>query len=376
LVERKEESEELGGYFVVNGNEKLIRMLIVQRRNHPMAIIRSSFEKRGKSYTQYGVQIRAVRPDQTSQTNVLHYLKDGNVTFRFSWRKNEYLVPAVMVLKALCETNDREIFDGLLSMEDRKNTFLTDRVELLLRTYKVYQLYSRTETLQYLGEKFRIVMRTAADMTDVEVGKEFLRKIVLVNLEDPKDKFRMLLFMIRKLYGLVEGSCCPDNPDAVQHQEILLGGFLYGMILKERVEDYLDNVMSEIRRQVNRGTLVDFNNKDHRVRIFSKVNENIGNALEYFLSTGNLASPSGLDLQQVSGFTVVAEKINFYRFISHFRMVHRGSFFAQLKTTTVRRLLPESWGEFSSARLKLPVLMPAQVSFALSTLPMEVLAVC
>ena len=82
------------------------------------------------------------------------------------------------------------------------------------------------------------------------------------------------------------------------------------------------------------------------MRVFNKVNENIGTALEYFLSTGNLASPSGLDLQQVSGFTVVAEKINFYRFISHFRMVHRGSFFAQLKTTTVRRLLPESWGGY------------------------------
>jgi len=345
LVEHKEESEELGGYFVVNGIEKIIRLLIVQRRNHPMAIIRPSFAKRGKSYSQYGVQIRTVRPDQTSQTNVLHYLNDGNVTFRFSWRKNEYLVPAVMILKALCETNDREIFDGLLSIPDRENTFLTDRVELLLRTYKAYQLYTRTETLQYLGEKFRIVMRVSADMTDVEVGKEFLRKIVLVNLEDPKDKFRMLLFMIRKLYALVEGSCQPDNPDAVQHQEVLLGGFLYGMILKERVDEYLDNIMTEIRKQVARGNLIDFNNKDHRVRILSKLNENIGNALEYFLSTGNLASPSGLDLQQVSGFTVVAEKINFYRFLSHFRMVHRGSFFAQLKTTTVRRLLPESWGK-------------------------------
>lgn len=347
LIERKEESEELGGYFVVNGIEKIIRLLIVQRRNHPMAIIRSSFGKRGKSYSPFGVQIRCVRPDQTSQTNVIHYLTDGNVTFRFSWRKNEYLVPALMVLKALCETNDREIFDGLLTMGDRENTFLTDRVELLLRTYKAYQLYSRTDTLQYLGEKFRIVMRVSPDMTDVEVGREFLRKIVLVNLKDPKDKFRMLLFMIRKLYSLVEGSCAPDNPDAVQHQEILLGGFLYGMIIKERVEEYLDNITSELRRQVSRGTLVDFTNKDHRIRVLNRVNENIGTALEYFLSTGNLASPSGLDLQQVSGFTVVAEKINFYRFISHFRMVHRGSFFAQLKTTTVRRLLPESWGGYS-----------------------------
>jgi DNA-directed RNA polymerase I subunit RPA2 len=344
LVERKEESEELGGYFICNGIEKIIRLLIVQRRNYPMGIVRSAFAKRGKTYSQYGVQIRCVRPDQTSQTNVLHYLNDGNVTFRFSWRKNEYLVPVVMILKALCETNDREIFDGLLSMLDRENTFLTDRVELLLRTYKAYQLYTRIETLQYLGEKFRVVMRLGTDMTDVEVGKEFLRKIVMVHLQDPTDKFRMILLMIRKLYALIEESCIPDNPDAVQHQEILLGGFLYGMIIKERVEEYLENVVSEFRR-LSKTTVIDMNNPTHVTRVFMKLNENIGAGLEYFLSTGNLSSPSGLDLQQVSGFTVVAEKINFYRFLSHFRMVHRGSFFAELKTTTVRRLLPESWGK-------------------------------
>lgn len=66
--------------------------------------------------------------------------------------------------------------------------------------------------------------------------------------------------------------------------------------------------------------------------------------MEYFLATGNLVSKTGLDLQQTSGYTIVAEKLNFYRYISHFRSVHRGSFFAELKTTTVRKLLPEAWG--------------------------------
>jgi hypothetical protein len=36
-------------------------------------------------------------------------------------------------------------------------------------------------------------------------------------------------------------------------------------------------------------------------------------------TAGNLVSKSGLDLSQVSGFTVVAEKLNFFRYISHFR---------------------------------------------------------
>lgn len=71
---------------------------------------------------------------------------------------------------------------------------------------------------------------------------------------------------------------------------------------------------------------------------------NIGKKLDYFLATGNLVSQTGLDLQQASGYTIIAEKLNFLRYIAHYRSIHRGAFFAELKTTTVRKLLPESWG--------------------------------
>ena len=358
LVEYKEESEELGGYFIVNGIEKLIRMLIVSRRNYPMAIIRGSFVKRGQAYTKFGMQIRSVRPDQTTQTNVLHYLNDGNVTFRFSWRKSEYLVPVMMILKALVQTNDREIFEGLVGVKGSKgaeNTFMTERVELLLRTYKAYNLTGKAETRAYLGEKFKPVLGVHDDISNEEAGCECLRKIVLVHLgnidvteSQNKDKFKMILFMIRKLYCLVNGECAVDNPDAVSSQEILLPGFLYGMIIKEKLDDWLRSIQGACQEWLLRPENTSFTDtkfvKDFSTHIMKRTSENVGGLLEYFLSTGNLVSPTGLDLQQTSGFTVVAEKINFYRFISHFRMVHRGSFFAQLKTTTVRKLLPESWG--------------------------------
>ncbi|RDL36946.1 DNA-directed RNA polymerase subunit beta [Venustampulla echinocandica] len=359
LVARKEEAEELGGYFVVNGIEKIIRLLIVNRRNFPMAIERPSFAGRGASYTKWGVIIRSVRPDQTSQTNVLHYLDDGNVIFRFSWRKAEFLVPVMMIMKALVETNDREIFDGIAGQnrsENSQSEFLFGRTELLLRTYKQYGLYTKRQTRALLGEKFRVVLDVPDTMSNYDCGTEFLRKIVLVHLGnvnvtdvEDNDKFKMLLFMTKKLYALVSGECAVDNPDAVQNQEILLGGFLYGMIIKERLNDWLSlQLRLALRDWQRRNPEENFQSpvflKELSEKIIAKTNTNIGGALEYFLSTGNLVSPTGLDLQQVSGFTVVAEKINFLRFISHFRMVHRGSFFAQLKTTTVRKLLPESWG--------------------------------
>lgn len=39
--------------------------------------------------------------------------------------------------------------------------------------------------------------------------------------------------------------------------------------------------------------------------------------------------------------TIHAERLNFHRYISHFRSVHRGSSFAKMRTTSVRKLLPE-----------------------------------
>jgi len=358
MVQHKEESEELGGYFIVNGNERLIRLLIVPRRNYPMAIARNAFTARGPTFSKYGIQIRSVRPDQTSQSNVLHYLTDGNVTFRFSWRKNEYLVPVVMILKALVETNDREIAEGIIgtpSASSSPSSFVSDRTELLLRTYKAYNLKTRAHTLAYLGEKFQPVLQTPVTMAHEKVGEEFLRRIVLPHLgncdvteSQNNDKFRMILFMIRKLYSLAAGDCALDNPDAVSNQEVLLGGFLYGMILKESIYEWLVGIGAAARewtRLKNNGRFADPTfDTDFLPRIVRRTNENLAGKLEYFLSTGNLVSQTGLDLSQTSGFTIVAEKINFYRFISHFRCIHRGSFFAQLKTTTVRKLLPESWG--------------------------------
>jgi DNA-directed RNA polymerase I subunit RPA2 len=188
-----------------------------------MAIKRNAFTNRGPGYTPFGILIRSMRPDQTSQTNALHYLNDGNVNFRFSWRKAEYLVPVMMVLKALVETNDREIFEGLVGAAGSEGLadaqFVVDRVELLLRSYKTYGLVSQAKTRAYLGSKFKVVLQLPADASDDEAGVEFLRKVVLPHLGNVNvtqaqnaDKFRMLLFCIRKLYALVEGDCAVDNP--------------------------------------------------------------------------------------------------------------------------------------------------------------------
>ena len=112
------------------------------------------------------------------------------------------------------------------------------------------------------------------------------------------------------------------------------------------MEEVLNNVRTQIAQDVRRGDpSVDFLDDRYFNKVLSRVSFDIGAKMANFLATGNLITPTGLDLQQASGFTIVAEKLNWYRYISHFRCIHRGAFFAELKTTTVRKLLPEAWGK-------------------------------
>jgi len=82
LVRRKEDMAELGGYFIINGNERLIRMLIMTKRNYPVSFFRPTFINRGRLFTPYAVQMRCVRDDLFAQTITLHYLSDGNCSMR------------------------------------------------------------------------------------------------------------------------------------------------------------------------------------------------------------------------------------------------------------------------------------------------------
>jgi DNA-directed RNA polymerase I subunit RPA2 len=97
-------------------------------------------------------------------------------------------------------------------------------------------------------------------MTELQVGLDFLHKVILVHLDSPKDKFDLLIFMIQKLYALVSGDYGEDNPDSLQFQETLLGGHLMLAIIKEKLGDWLAGLKIQINTDMRRNpSSVDFN---------------------------------------------------------------------------------------------------------------------
>ena len=85
-----------------------------------------------------------------------------------------------------------------------------------------------------------------ADMTDIEVGRAFLERVIFVHCESFKDKFNTMCLMIEKLYSFVGGECLEDNLDSVSNQEVMLGGHLYGQLLAEKLYDLLIGVRARM----------------------------------------------------------------------------------------------------------------------------------
>ena len=347
LVKAKEEANEMGGYFICNGIERIIRCLIQQRRHYVMALKRGAYHKRGANYTDKATLIRCVRPDQSSATVRCHYLTDGTVNFAFTFRRAEYFIPAGVLLKCFIEVSDRELFDKIMSGATPGSghaAFVSERAELLLQQAARTGLKTCTQCLEHLGSHFRVILELPSSLTDMEVGKELLRQFVFIHLDHPVEKLQLLLLMLHKLYALVNSACCEDNPDALTHHELLLPGHLLVKFLKDKLEEALLLFKGLVIKDLEKAPEAVNLQNDSAIKKYAEKMPDIGKKFEYLLNTGNLVSRSGLDLSQTTGFTVVAEKLNFFRYLSHFRGVHRGAYFAEIRTTTVRKLLPESWG--------------------------------
>ncbi|XP_071812043.1 DNA-directed RNA polymerase I subunit RPA2-like isoform X2 [Apostichopus japonicus] len=344
LIQKKEEAEEMGGYFIINGIEKCIRMLVTPRRNYPTAVLRDKWKSRGKFYTEFGVTMNCVSKDQSRSTLILHYLSNGTAVLSFIHRKEIFFIPIMIVLKSLFDANDEQMYADLIRGRE-EDTYFVGCVLGMLRNLQHLKLFHQKAALQYVGERFRIKLGLPDWCTDEETTETLLQKCICIHLTNKRHKYDCLVLMTQKLFAFARGQCCQENPDSPMNHETLLPGHLYLSVLKEKLEGWLTNFRYVIEKKTNANR----NQITHQVtpaliNQCLKLTSGLTRPMEYFLATGNIVSPTGLGLMQTSGFSVVADKLNFMRYLSHFRCLHRGSYFVEMRSTSARKLLPEAWG--------------------------------
>jgi len=346
LMEIDEEEYETGGYFMIKGNEKILRLLIVPRRNLIRTISRISNSQKGLLCTVFSCSFRSVDRIQTSKTFHLHYLRNGTIHSRIIFKKQEFFIPVVILIKLFLNVSDKFIFDSLTSF-DPKDEYLRKRAVLMIReSYLVFGNESVVELKKFLGKIFNLISPKEYYQT-TEFIEAVLNGNIFVHLgTDNVKKFHLLISMIHRLILVQRGLSLEDNPDSFDSQEFLLPGNLLLIYLKEKIENSFFNT-----RLLENQKSDDFFKKNcenqelkHFIKKFQKELAIIPKGFEFIITTGTFSSGFKSELPQTTGLSVTLERINYGRFFSFFRSIHRGKFFSEMKNTAGRKLLPQSWG--------------------------------
>ncbi|KRX96185.1 DNA-directed RNA polymerase I subunit RPA2 [Trichinella pseudospiralis] len=323
LAKEKEEMNEMGGYFIVNGQEKVVRMLIAQRRNYPLALVRPKWKQRGQYYTQYGISLRCVRDNHTVCNHIIHYLSNRRMLLRLNIKHEQFYVPLLIILKATYDCPDQFLYTELMRGFN-EDEFWKGCVVNMLMDLKSENLNSKADALSYLGRLFRTALPVISSTTNMEAGQILIDRYLC------------------KLCSLAKEEIVPESPDSIANQEVLLPGMILLLILKERLEIMLTRMCRYIVDSIICDSLHQFQMRHITTAV--KFTSLVTRALEYFLRTGNLPSNVHHAFSQQSGFCIIAERLNHLRFVGHFRAIHRGAFFSELRSADVRKLSTEAWG--------------------------------
>jgi len=309
---------------------------------------------------------------------------------RITIRRQEYFLPLALVLKALHPTaRDLDINAHVMDPEGHRQKMRTDNLDrtksesdlnrlfcvcwfktivvIVCRLKKARALRGRepqagvlsdskhpsqhNDSVQSLGNMISNSHygQECCQTDAAHLGRYLLNNFVAVHVNQYGQKHGVLQLMAQKLYNFVRHGCCEDNVDAFSMQELLLPGQLLTALFREKLEDTMSCVLGQIRRDLHvksEETMakVEGGCSAYFTKVLKRFTGTIGDQIVDFVATGNLVSSGGLDLQQTSGLSLIAERLNIWRYRSHFQAVHRGQFFTTMKTTSTRKLLPESWG--------------------------------
>lgn len=206
LVDHGEHENEWGGYFIINGHEKLIRMLVMTRKNYPVVVKRNTWKHKGKNFGDMGVLIRCVQSDQTSTVNIIHFLTTGRAKMSIEHSKSLFYIDPILILKALTNHTDKYIYERLIQGFEDDQYYISNIQQMMRDVHEgEKQIHNRTQCKNYLGHYFRHNFYECPPWyTDEEICDFLLDRNVLIHLDGNEDKFNLMVFMIQKLYQCVQ----------------------------------------------------------------------------------------------------------------------------------------------------------------------------
>jgi len=235
LIDKGEDPDDPGGYFIVNGTEKALVKIEDLAANKFLVSASSStttqFE--GKLFSERG---------SYKIPHTVEKLKDGIIYLSFTRVKR---IPLTVIIKALGVVKDEEIM---------KYISLEDSSEVFINLYEFVDIKTEDDAVDYIAKRIGIMQTKEIRM---ERTREILDKYLLphIGLEkvNRSSKAQNLCKMMKK-YILVHNGYLPaDDRDHYMNKRLKMSGDLLADLIRANLKILIGDMLYNFQRIVKRG---------------------------------------------------------------------------------------------------------------------------
>jgi DNA-directed RNA polymerase beta subunit len=235
LIEKGEDPDDPGGYFIINGTEKALVKIEDLAANKFMVSEGSSgvtkFE--GKIFSERG---------SYKIPHLIEKLKDGVVYLSFTRVKR---IPLIVIIKALSVVKDEEIM---------KYISLEDSSEVFINLYEFVDIKTEDDAVDYIAKKIGIMQTKEIRM---ERTREILDKYLLPHIglekKDRLSKAQNLCKMMKKYILVSNGVLLEDDKDHYMNKRLKMSGDLLADLIRANLKILIGDMLYNFQRIVKRG---------------------------------------------------------------------------------------------------------------------------
>ncbi|MCE4617211.1 MAG: DNA-directed RNA polymerase subunit B [Desulfurococcales archaeon] len=238
-----EDKNDNGGYFIINGNE---RVIVAQEE---LAVNRILVSIGGGSFAASSKVTHSAKLTSISKGATSRIMIDrmANKTFQAVVTRIKGRVPVAILMKALGLTTDKEIMYAVSPDPEFQD-------ELLPSLMEVSMVSTREEALDFIGN--RVAGGQPSEIRR-KIAEEVLDKYFLPHVgQTPQARLRkavMIADMLRRIIELRLGKREPDDKDHYGNKRLRLAGDLIAEVFRGAMEAYVRHVSRELERMLSEG---------------------------------------------------------------------------------------------------------------------------
>lgn len=235
LIKHGEDPTDPGGYFIINGTEKLI-VTVEDLAGNNFMVEEGAAGFNGRFFATKG----SYKIPHTFERK-----KDGIYHMSFTRVKN---MPVIVVLKALGLMKDEEIMKAISTEKTYE--------KVILNLFEFVDIKTQDDAIDYIAKRIGVTQPREIRM---ERTKEILNKYLLPNIgietSDRKTKALNICKMLKKFIDISNGSRPSDDKDHYMNKRLRMSGDLLIDLFRVNFKILVGDILYNFQRIIKRGKL-------------------------------------------------------------------------------------------------------------------------